>query len=83
MAIPKLRSKQMRTRHQEGWVEERGGRVRKWYGHYYSYEVDEHGKETRRHRGVYLGEKSKLRKWEAGDKLRKIIATARKNTRPR
>jgi len=77
--IPKLRRKQMRTRHQDGWVEERGGRIRKWYGHYYVYEANEQGKETRRHRGAYLGEKSKLRKWEAEDKLRKIIAAASKN----
>jgi integrase len=68
----------MRTRHQEGWVQERGSRVRKWYGHYYVYEVSQQGKETRRHRGVFLGEKSKVRKWEAEEKLRKIISTAHK-----
>jgi integrase len=69
----------MRTRHQEGWVEERGGHIRKWYGHYYIYEANEQGKETRRHRGVYLGEKSKMRKWEAEAQLRKVIAAASKN----
>jgi len=68
----------MRTRHQSGWVEERGSRVRKWYGHYFTYEVNEQGKETRRHRGIYLGEKAKLRKWAAEDKLRKIIDSAQK-----
>jgi integrase len=69
----------MRARHQDGWVEERGGRIRKWYGHYYVYEANEQGKEVRRHRGIYLGEKSKLRKWAAEDKLRKIIAAAQKH----
>jgi integrase len=69
----------MRTRHQDGWVEERGGRVRKWYGHYFEYVTDEQGKETRRHRGVYLGEKSKLRKWAAEEKLRKEIAKIQKH----
>jgi integrase len=68
----------MRTRHQEGWVEERGGRIRKWYGHYFEYVTDEQGKETRRHRGVYLGEKAKLKKWEAKEKLSKEIAKSQK-----
>ena len=68
----------MRTRHQDGWVEERGRRVRKWYGHYFEYVTDEQGKETRRHRGVYLGDKAKLRKWQAEDKLRKVIAASQK-----
>ena len=68
----------MRTRHQDGWVEERGSRHKRWYGHYYVYVADESGKETRRHIGVQLGEKAKLRKWEAEDKLRKIIASATK-----
>jgi integrase len=69
----------MRTRHQDGWVEERGSRIRKWYGHYYIYEANEYGKETRRHRGAYLGEKSTLRKWEAEEKLRKMITAAQKH----
>src|SRR5215470_1662125 len=43
------RIKRMRTRHQEGWVEERGTRQKRWYGHYYIYEIDASGKETRRH----------------------------------
>lgn len=68
----------MRTRHQDGWVEERGSRQKSWYGHYYIYQVDESGKETRRHVGVQLGEKARLRKWEAEGKLRKIIASATK-----
>jgi integrase len=73
-----LRRKRMRTRHQNGWVEERGSRHKRWYGHYYVYSADESGKETRRHIGVQLGEKAKLRKWEAEDRLRKIIASASK-----
>jgi integrase len=66
----------MRSRHQEGWVEERGNRLRRWYGHYYICTRDETGKEKRRHVGVSLGDKSKLRKWEAEQELRKIIAAA-------
>lgn len=73
-----LRRKRMRTRHQNGWVEERGSRYKRWYGHYFIYEAEESGKEKRRHIGVQLGEKAKLRKWEAEDRLRKIIANATK-----
>ena len=36
------------------------------------------GKEVRKHIGVQLGEKAKLRKWEAEKKLREIIAAASK-----
>jgi integrase len=70
---------QIRTRHQEGRVELRGGKVQKWYGHYYTYEIDATGKETRRHRGAYLGEKSKMKKFQAQDKLRKVIASEAKH----
>jgi hypothetical protein len=75
---PRLRRKRMRTRHQNGWVEERGSRQKRWYGHYYVYEANESGKEPRRYIGVQLGEKAKLRKWEAESKLRKIIASVTK-----
>jgi len=66
----KLRRKQMRMRHQDGWVELRGRKVKRWYGHFYIYERDEHGQEKRRHRGIYLGDKAKTCKGEAQDKLR-------------
>lgn len=66
---------QTRTRHQDGRVELRGGKVQKWYGHFYTYEVDAAGKETRHHRGVFLGERSKLKKFQAQEKLRSVITT--------
>jgi integrase len=62
----------MRDRYQRGRVEERGGRRKKWYGHFYIY-VMENGVEVRKHRGVPLGAKSDLRKWEAEKKLCEII----------
>ncbi len=68
----------MRTRHQDGWIELRGARRRGWYGNYCVYVQDESGNEKRHHRGVYLGDKAKMRKWEAADKLRKIIAATQK-----
>lgn len=66
----------MRTRHQEGRVEERGKVRKRWYGVFYVYEQDAAGKEVRRHVGVALGEKSKMPKCEAKVKLRKFIAAA-------
>lgn len=66
----------MRSRHQEGWVELRGTR---WYGHFYLYEKDQNGREVRRHKGIALGEKAKLRKWEAEEKLRAEISKSAKN----
>jgi integrase len=69
----------MRSRHQTGWVEERGRQVKRWYGHYYVYKLDESGKEIRQHVGVVLGEKTKLRKWKAEEILRDIIESADKH----
>src|SRR5579862_7984616 len=70
----------MRTRHQDGWVEERGSRVKTWFGHYYRYENNPvTGEEIRRHVGVKLGEKSRMRKFEAQDKLRGIIVNEAKS----
>jgi integrase len=69
----------MRTRHQDGWIEERGTRQRIWYGHYFVYLADENGREKRKHVGVRLGEKAKMRKFEAEEKLRGIIASTAKH----
>jgi integrase len=69
----------MRTRHQDGWIELRGTRRKRWYGNYCVYVLDESGKEKRCHRGVYLGDKAKMRKWEAEEKLRKVIAATQKS----
>ena len=77
-AILKIRGGHMRTRHQDGWIELRGIRRKRWYGHYCVYVRDEAGQEKRQHRGILLGEKSKMTKWKAEDKLRKIIARSQK-----
>lgn len=66
----------MRTRHQDGWVEERGKRHKTWYGHYYIYVLGANGKEKRKHAGTTLGDKATMRKFEAETKLRKICAVA-------
>jgi hypothetical protein len=65
-----------RHRGQEGWVEERGKRRKRWYGHYYVYERDSTGREIRRHVGIALGEKAGLLKCEAVKKLRRLIDLA-------
>jgi integrase len=62
-----------RERHQEGWVEEVGKKTRKWRGHYFIY-VRSADREVRKHRIVTLGLKSELRKWEAENKLKVVIA---------
>jgi integrase len=63
----------MRFSRQDGWVEERGTRQKHWYGHYYVYVVMPDGKRKRVHKGIDLGEKSKVRKWEAEEKLRTAV----------
>ncbi len=68
----------MRSRHQDGWVEERGTKSKRWYGHFYRYLIDAEGREARKHVVLVLGEKSKMRKFEAVDKLRKIIVSVTK-----
>jgi integrase len=62
-----------RTRYQDGWVEVRGKKVKKYYGHFYAYENHD-GAEVRRHRCIVLGLKSQLDKGEAKEKLRSLIA---------
>lgn len=68
--------KRLRTRHQDGWVQKRGRNPRTWYGHYYVYELQPDKTEKRRHRGITLGDRATVSKWEAEAKLRQIIATA-------
>lgn len=77
--INRWRKTRMRTRHQNGWVELRGRQVKRWYGHYFIYERDEHGQEKRRHRGVYLGDKAGMHKWKAEEELRNKIQKGSKN----
>jgi integrase len=62
-----------RDRYQRGRVEETGKRVKKWKGHYYVYLKAPDGSEIRAHRGVTLGLKSEMKKWEAQSKLQEII----------
>jgi integrase len=63
-----------RIKHQEGRIEERGKRVKKWYGHYWAYvKCPVTGKILRKHKLVVLGLKSQMPKWEAKDKLKTII----------
>lgn len=63
-----------RERHQDGWVVLSGKRVKKWIGHWMPYQPDG----TRSHTTVVLGEKVKMAKWQAEDKLRAHIAAETK-----
>ena len=58
-----------KERHQNGCVEEVGKRVKKWKGHYYTYDAD--GK--RHHRSADLGKKAGKKKWQAEAELQRII----------
>ena len=66
-------SQAKRERHQDGWVEPVGKRVKKWRGHYYAYEKMPDGTEIRRHRVADLGPRSERKKWEAEAELRRVI----------
>ena len=68
-----LRRKQMRSRHQDGWIEET--KARTWKAHWFEYVRDaDTGAERRRHRSRIVGEKRNMRKYEAAQELTKILA---------
>jgi len=62
-----------RARYQRGWVEETGLRVKKWKGHYYTYEKGADGGEHRIHRAQTLGLKSEFGKKEAERRLQELV----------
>ena len=72
-----------RERHQTGWVQETGKRVKKWKGHFFVYRTGTDGKERRHHRAVILGLKAQMRKWEAGKRLQEIIYKENGPTAPK
>ena len=63
-----------RDRFQKGHVHATGKLIKKWKGHYFTYEVSPDGKEKRIHRAVILGQKSQMKKWEAQQALAMIIS---------
>lgn len=72
-----------RDRHQEGWVEETGKKIKKWKGHFYIYRTGTDGKERRHHRAVIIGLKAQMRKWEAEKRLQEIINKENGPTAPK
>jgi len=62
-----------KTRHQRGYVEETGKRVKSWKGHYFIYARQPGGEEKRIHTAVILGPKAGMPKWKAEEKLQGII----------
>jgi integrase len=59
--------------YQKGTVFLQGAREKKWYGKFRVYFKGRDGEEVERTRKVVLGPKSELRKWEAEEKLQRII----------
>jgi hypothetical protein len=63
----------MRTRHQNGWLEET--KAGTWRAHWIEYVRDPGtDKDRRRHHSKVLGEKNKMRKFEAREALNKIVS---------
>ena len=56
--------------------------MKKWRGHFYVYEKQADGSETRRFRNVLLGLKSEMDKGQAKQKLRDLIAHETRNVAP-
>ena len=73
-----------KSRHQRGFVEEVGKRVKQWKGHYFIYARQPDGEEKRIHKSAILGPKSGTPRWKAEEKLQGIIdkETATVNVRP-
>jgi integrase len=70
---PFRRFKVMRTRHQDGWIEETD--ARNWKAHSYEYIRNaQTGVEQRHHRSRIVGGKATMRKFEAEQELDKILA---------
>ena len=71
-----------RYRHQRGFVSETKGRIKKWAGQFHIYVIDSNGKEKRRQKYVTLGLKSEMKRWEAEEKLQRIIAQHSSGNQP-
>ncbi len=71
--FPFQRGRGMRTRHQNGWLQET--KAGTWRAHWIEYVRDpETGRERRRHHSKVLGTKNKTRKFEAKEALNKIVS---------
>jgi integrase len=81
-SILKAGSHMGRDRYQEGRVVLVGKRVKKWRGHFFVYQRQAGGTETRHHRNVLLGFKAEMDKGAARSKLREIIARETRNVAP-
>jgi hypothetical protein len=81
-SILKVGSHMGRDRYQEGRVIVVGRRIKKWRGHFYVYERQTDGSETRRHRNVLLGLKAEMDKAAARARLGEIIARETRDVAP-
>ena len=61
-----------RPRHQSGWITESGRTI---YGNFWRYFVDStSGEQKRKQVSVPLGQVGKMKKWEAKERLKSLIA---------
>ena len=61
-----------RPRHQSGWITESGRTI---YGNFWRYFVDSTaGQQKRKQVSLPLGQVGKIKKWEAKEKLKSLIA---------
>jgi integrase len=72
----------MAMKYQQGTVYLQGKKVKKWYGKYLIYGVDQEGKEVRRHRNVAICPKANTPKWKAEQMLRELILKQCNGTGP-
>lgn len=63
----------MAMKYQQGTVYLQGKKVKKWYGKYLIYGIDQLGKEVRRHRNIAICPKANTPKWKAEQMLRELI----------
>ncbi|MFL6449058.1 MAG: tyrosine-type recombinase/integrase [Bryobacteraceae bacterium] len=71
--IPISRVKRGRERGQNGTLQIVGKTRKRWRGHYWVYETQPDGSETRTHKAVILGLKSEMTRQDAKDALRQVI----------
>lgn len=73
LKVPISRVKRGRERGQNGTLQIVGKTRKRWRGHYWVYETQRDGSETRMHKAVILGLKSEMTRQDAKDALRQVI----------
>lgn len=80
--MPVSRVKRGRERGQNGTLQVVGKTRKRWRGHYWVYQTQSDGTETRTHKAVVLGFKSEMTRQDAKDALRQVIIRQAEAKRP-